>query len=205
MYKFPLEKYQGRHIIPPENETLEYFTFFDQSLNNMSDYRIVFDSCKFEKVDITNNLFNRSEFVDCTFINCDLSNNHFTASTFVRCIFKECKFTGSHFIECFLSNILISKSTAQYLDIADSKIQILRVEDTILSESNWFENKIKDISFHQNDLTKAHIYKNPFNDIDISSCNIDSMQIDLMSLKGMKIAPWQAEAFCNLLGLKITQ
>ena len=156
-------------------------------------------------MNITNNVFQRSEFIDCIFINSDLSNNTFINCTFMRCEFINCKFMGSHFIESYIENTLIKGSIADLLDIANSKIKLFSVQETSMKDSSWFENKVDGMEFHKNDFSKATFFKTSLKDVGIGSCEIDKLRIDHTSVKGVQIASHQAEAFCDLLGIKVIQ
>ncbi len=203
IHRLTLEEYTGVIKLPEDTDIIDYSSFLDKELLDKEKYRIVFDACKFEKTTFNNNTFLRSEFIDCKFTNCDLSNNTFTNCTFIRCEFVNCKIIGSHFIESYLDNVLISNSIAEYIDIANSKLKIVSIKETTLEESNWFENEIDGIEFRQNNLTKATFFKTPMKDLDISTCEIEKLRIDHISIKGLIIASWQAEAFCHLLGIQV--
>lgn len=204
IHRLPLEEYNQIVIEPTENNLIDYTIFKEKELTGKQDYRITFDVCKFEKTNITNNTFQRSEFIDCIFVNSDLSNNTFNNCTFMRCEFINCKMIGSHFIESYIENTLIKGSIADLLDIANSKIKIFAVEETSMKDSSWFENRVDGLKFTKNDFTKATFFKTSLRDVNIGSCQIDKLRIDHISVKGLQIASHQAEAFCDLLGIKVT-
>jgi|LGOV01.1.fsa_nt_gb uncharacterized protein YjbI with pentapeptide repeats len=205
IHRLPLETYKESKIDPLDNDTIDYTLFMGNEMTHREDYRIVFDVCKFEKSNITNNTFRRSEFIDCIFINSDLSNNTFTNCTFIRCEFINCKMIGSHFIDSYIENTLIKSSIADLLDIANSKIKILAVKETSMKDSSWFENKVDGMLFSKNDFTKATFFETPLKDVNIGTCEIDKLRIDHNSVKELQIASHQAEAFCDLLGIRVTQ
>lgn len=204
IHRLPLEIYQKEAIISDENDTIDYTHFIEKELRFKEDYRIVFDVCKFEKVTFTDNIFTRSEFIDCIFSNSDLSNNTFTNCTFIRCEFTNCKMIGSHFVESYIENTVLKSSIADLLDIANSKIKLFSVKETSMKDSSWFENKIDGLEFHKNDFTKATFFKTSLKGVSIGSSEIDKLRIDHPSVTGLQIASHQAEAFCDLLGIKVT-
>ncbi len=201
--KLALKEYNGSLITFKDYPLFDYLEICDTKIDNQEDYKIIIDACTLNKVTITNNTFLRTEFIDSTFINCDLTNNTFKESSFIRCEFIDCKLTGTHFIESHLEHIYINNTKAEFLDFADNKMKFIEINNTLLRESNWFENKIKDIEFYNNDLSLSTIYNNPFTKLDISTCDIEDMKIDIKSLKGLSIASYQAEKFCAFLGIKV--
>lgn len=203
LHNLALEVYEKQVIEPTEYDRIDYRIFREKELINKEDYRIIFDVCKFENSTIINNSLERSEFLDCIFMNCDLSNNSFSESTFLRCEFIDCKLTGSHFTECYIDNVLIKGSMADFLDVSSTKVNLLSIKDTSLKESNWFENKIKGMEFINNNFSKSMFYETSLKGISMATCNISELTIDLFSLKGLEIAGFQAENFCNLLGIKV--
>lgn len=198
-----LETYKGTLYIKEEHPLIINQVIDNISLENQNDYRIILDSCTLNQVFFNDNTFSRTEFIDCRFKNCDFSNSTFTESTFIRCEFIECKFIGTHLVENYLNDILFADCNLTYLDLANNRFKILEVNKSNLKESNWFENKVDGMSFFEDNLSEAIVYNTPLKDVDISTSNIEGIQIDKYSLKGLKIASYQAEIFCNLLGIKI--
>lgn len=201
--RIALEEYNKTIVFTEDNDTIDYAILIEKDFSHNVDGRAVFDSCNFEKCTITNNELKRAEFIDCIFTNCDLSNNTFTDSTFIRNEFINCKFIGSHFVESYLENNLIKDSIAEYLDVANNKIKILDIQNTNLTFSSWFENKIEGISFDKNNLTNTTLFKSNMIDLDLSTCDIEKLRVDHESIKGINISSLQAEAFCHLLGIKV--
>jgi len=201
--KMPLEKYNESLIILDDYPSLNYKHICNLSLLGQDDYRIAFDACIFENVNINQNKFLRAEFIDCTFTNCDLSNNSFTDSTFIRCEFLGCKFIGSHFVQTHLTSVLLEDCNLHYLDFAENKIKIVDIKNSFLKESIWFENEMDNITFVDNNLTEATFYNNPLKDLDLSTCIIDGIRTDKISIEGVSIDVYQAVVFCHLLGIRI--
>merc|ERR1711941_60179 len=112
----PLTDFNGSLILPNDEPLIEYGNINEMCLEDQEGYRIVFDSCTFEKITFSNNTFLKAEFIDCIFKNCDLSNNTFTESTFMRVEFHDCKLIGCHVVDSYLEHVLFSKSQCRYLD-----------------------------------------------------------------------------------------
>lgn len=201
--RIPLDNITETLYVSQDEPLIEYSHINELSLSNQEEYRIVFDSCTFEKVTFSNNTFLKAEFIDCVFKNCDLSNNTFTESTFMRVEFYDCKLIGCHIVDSYLEHTLISKSQCRYLDFAENKMKCIDIKDSSLIESNWFENKMTHISLKTCDFTKSSFYKNPFKGTDFSTCDFEQLKADLKSVEGIIIDSLQAEQFCYLLGIKV--
>ena len=203
IYKYPLEDYEGTLVKPELTDILEYYDINDKTFSDNHDIRIVFDSCKFNKVTMNQNEFQRAEFLDCIFVNCDLSNNSFVRSTFIRCQFINCRFTGSHFVESFLKFITFKDCIGNFLDVADSKLEIVEFINMNLLESSFFTNAFKQVTFKDVKLEKATFYETPLKDVDLRTCDIYSLRVDAKSIKGSTISSFQAPQVCHLLGIKV--
>lgn len=203
IFKFVLDDYVGSIKLPLDSDIIDYKRITDNSLIGKEDYRIVFDTCLFQKVTMKQNVLKRSEFIDCKFIDCDLSNNEFHNSTFMRCEFINTRLTGSHFIECFVSHVLIDKSHCNYIDFADSKLEFCDFKDSLFQEANFFENEVKNLTFNKLKLEKATFYQSSLKGVDLSTSDIYSLKTDLKSIKGAEISSFQAREVCHLLGIKV--
>lgn len=201
--KYQFESFSGTLYNYEDHPLISYVEIKNLLLEKQEDYRIILDSCNLTNVNFIGNTFLRTEFIDCIFKNCDFSNNTFTESTFIRCEFLDCKFIGTHLVENYLNDILFKESNLSYLDSTKNRLKVIEVDNSNLRESNWFENQNQGISFYKSNLKKAIIDNTSFKDVDVSTCDIDGIQIDQFSLKGLKIASYQAPAFCKLLGIKI--
>jgi len=198
-----LEEYVGKLKLPDDSDIIDYKEITEKVLQQMEDFRIVFDTCVFQKTIIHHNVFQRSEFIDCKFIDCDLSNNTFQGSTFIRCEFVNTRLTGSHFVECFISHVLIDKSHCSLVDFADCKMEFCEFHDSIFNEANFFENQTKNLQFRGLKLEKASFYETPLNGVDMSTSDVYSLKTDLKSIKGAIISSFQAREICHLLGIKV--
>jgi len=201
--RVPLEQYTGTLEHQDTSNNIEYYLIEDQELMGKENYRIIFDTCQFNRVTFSNNEFLKSEFIDCIFDNCDLSNNSFIQSTFMRCEFINCKLTGSHIVESYLHHVVIKNCIGKYLDFAECKMNILEFKDCMFEESSFFNNNLKYVSFNTVNLEKASFFESSLKDIDLSTCELSGLKIDLKSIEGSTISPYQAKEVCHLLGIKV--
>jgi uncharacterized protein YjbI with pentapeptide repeats len=200
--KFSLSK-TNKPYVYEEDQRIEYQEFSDINIADIQSKRVVFDAVVFNHCDINDNHFVRSEFIDCIFNHCTFTNNRCEDSSFIRCIWNESKLDGTHFINSHLEHILLSHSTGRYLDIADSKLNIIEMIDSHLKESTWFQNKISHLKLKNVSLEKADFYKTSINKVDLSTTEISGMHIELDDIKGAIIDASQAPLLCQLIGVKI--
>ena len=48
-------------------------------------------------------------------------------------------------------------------------------------------------------------YNNPLKGLDISTCIIDGIKMDRISVEGVTIDNYQAAVFCHMLGIKVNK
>ena len=65
------------------------------------------------------------------------------------------------------------------------------------------ELNIKDIELNNVNFTKAEFLKVNLNNIDFSNCDINSIVMDIYSLKGIIINSWQCCEIAGIIGVKV--
>lgn len=102
---------------------------------DLTDY--TFDECVFENIDFSNIEINDISLMDVRFINCDLSNKRFNDTFLTRVIFENCKLTGLTFIDSHLKDIKVISSVGLYLNVAETNINNIEIEDSDLTEATF--------------------------------------------------------------------
>ena len=90
-----------------------------------------------------------------------------------------------------------------YANFSLASIEKVAFEDTSLRNSNFLENKLKNIIYNKADLTQAQIFKTSLKDIDLSNSNIEGIAVSIEDIKGAIINQFQAIDLMYLLGVKI--
>ena len=72
-----------------------------------------------------------------------------------------------------------------------------------MRNSNFQENKIKNLVFKNVDLTQAQFFKTSLNGIDFSDSIIDGIIISISDIKGAIINQFQAIDLISLLDVKV--
>ena len=62
---------------------------------------------------------------------------------------------------------------------------------------------IKHIEFNDCDLTRATIFRTPLKGLDMTTCTLDGLMVNLPDLRGMIVTPLQAAELAKLLGLVV--
>ena len=75
--------------------------------------------------------------------------------------------------------------------------------NTLLRNSYFQENKLKDILFEKADLTQAHFYSTSLKNIDLSDSIIEGIAISIENIKGAIINQFQAIDLLYLLEIQI--
>ncbi len=78
-------------------------------------------------------------------------------------------------------------------------------KDTLLRNSYFQENNIKNIFFEKVDLTQAHVFRTSLKNIDLSDCIIEGIAISIEDIKGAIINQFQTTDLLYLLGVKLKE
>ena len=89
------------------------------------------------------------------------------------------------------------------LIIAKQLVEKVLFNNTLLRNSYFQENKLKDILFEKADLTQAHFYSTSLKNIDLSDSIIEGIAISIENIKGAIINQFQAIDLLYLLEIQI--
>ena len=76
-------------------------------------------------------------------------------------------------------------------------------ENTILRNSNFQENKLKNIILKKADLTRTQFFKTNLKGLDLSDSIIDGIIVSLEDIRGVMINEFQAVDLIGLIGVKV--
>ena len=62
---------------------------------------------------------------------------------------------------------------------------------------------LKNIEFTDCDLTRATLFGTPMKGLDLTTCTLDGVLVNLPDLRGMIVTPLQAAELAKLLGLVV--
>ena len=179
---------------------------FTQSV--LKDIKIVnetIDSCIFRGIDFSNIDFSNVDFIDVIFEECDLSNKKFDGNLLQRVKFINCKMIGVSYIDSSVKDVCFDLCSARYINFAGARIIRMVVSESDFSEGCFQEVSVKDLEFNSVNLSRVEIFKTKLCGVDISSCQIEKMVVDLESLEGIIIDRFQAVYLVGMLGVKIKE
>lgn len=169
----------------------------DATFNQLVFHRCVFDHVDFSRTGMTDVLFRDCRFIACTMARCWLN----------RVDFIDCSAPGLNFLKSRLTGVTLASCQLRYADLSEAKVHGLRVRDTMLAESTWYDAHLADARFVRADLTRAEFVRTPLAGIDLSSCAIGGLTVssDYRELRGCIIDREQAADLIGLLGVRIAE
>lgn len=179
---------------------------FDKLIENIDiptidESRVSFDSCVFRNVNFENCTFRYIGLMDVTFEKCDLSNIDFSEGSIFRTEFVNCKMIGSkieyaHLKDCLFKNIL-----GDYSSFAFSKLNKVSFESSSFASSIFMEVKNKYMNFDDCNFKKSVFTKTYLEDVNLSNCEIDGIEIGIPELYKVKVNASQGLELVKLIGL----
>jgi uncharacterized protein YjbI with pentapeptide repeats len=179
--------------------------FVNDTLSDCSGVGLEFSGCVFERCVFSGWEFKRISFVDCVLEHCDLCGLRLENVTFQRVRIASCRLTGTELLKATLMNTLWEDCSADYIVFSECKCNHVLFTGCRFRESVWQDIAFKSTSFMRCDLTSAQIRFTPMNGMDMTTCVLDTLQVDPHDLRGMRVTALQGLIFCSLLGLIITE
>ena len=72
-----------------------------------------------------------------------------------------------------------------------------------MQETALNSTTLKSVAFADCDLTRATIHQTPMKGVDLRTCRLDGLTVDIPDLRGMIVTQEQAAELALLLGLEI--
>ena len=90
-----------------------------------------------------------------------------------------------------------------YINFSSSKYKALKLENCHLSDSSFNDSDLSKTEFIKCNLSKCEFIQTPLKIVDLSSCDISGILLNLNHLNGAIISESQAIDIAQLLGVKI--
>ena len=179
---------------------------FDKLIENIDiptidESRVSFDSCVFRNVNFENCTFRYIDLMDVTFEKCDLSNIDFSEGSIFRTEFVNCKMIGSKIEDAHLKDCLFKNILGDYSSFAFSKLNKVSFESSSFASSIFMEVKNKYMNFDDCDFKKSVFTKTYLEDVNLSNCEIDGIEIGIPELYKVKVNASQGLELVKLIGL----
>ena len=179
---------------------------FDKLIENIDiptidESRVSFDSCVFRNVNFENCTFRYIDLMDVTFEKCDLSNIDFSEGSIFRTEFVNCKMIGSKIEDAHLKDCLFKNILGDYSSFAFSKLNKVSFERSSFASSIFMEVKNKYMNFDDCNFKKSVFTKTYLEDVNLSNCEIDGIEIGIPELYKVKVNASQGLELVKLIGL----
>lgn len=172
-------------------------------ISNKTDVGFTIDSCIFKNVIFKDCDFTNIDLIDTRFEGCDLSNTSFRNGGIHRVEFINCKLLGSIFIECSIKDVLLQNILGEYSNFSFSKIKKINIIESNLQRVIFQEAKIENAVFINTSLLGGYFNKTFLGKIDLTTCEITGIDLDMDDLFGAVVTPIQALELTRLMGLVI--
>ena len=181
---------------------------FDKLIENIDiptidESRVSFDSCVFRNVNFENCTFRYIDLMDITFEKCDLSNIDFSEGSIFRTEFVNCKMIGSKIEDAHLKDCLFKNILGDYSSFAFSKLNKVSFESSSFASSIFMEVKNKYMNFDDCNFKKSVFTKTYLEDVNLSNCEIDGIEIGIPELYKVKVNASQGIELVRLIGLSV--
>ena len=179
---------------------------FDKLIENIDiptidESRVSFDSCVFRNVNFENCTFRYIDLMDITFEKCDLSNIDFSEGSIFRTEFVNCKMIGSKIEDAHLKDCLFKNILGDYSSFTFSKLNKVSFESSSFDSSIFMEVKNKYMNFDDCNFKKSVFTKTYLEDVNLSNCEIDGIEIGIPELYKVKVNASQGLELVKLIGL----
>ncbi|MEG0855939.1 MAG: pentapeptide repeat-containing protein [Terrisporobacter sp.] len=170
-------------------------------IQSIDESRIAFDSCVFKNVNFNNCTLRYIDLLDVVFERCDLSNIDFSDGSIYRTEFNNCKLIGGKIEDANLKDCLFKNVLGDYSSFSFSKLNKVNFESSSFASSIFMEVKNKNMQFDDCNFKKTVFTKTFLEDVDLSNCEIDGIEIGIRELYKAKVNASQGLELIKLIGL----
>lgn len=190
----------------------EEITFEEKIANKLIENTIIdnedrmgmsIDSCIFRNVKFSNCSLQNIDLIDTRFENCDLSNIDLSRGSIHRVEFIGCKLLGARFDECSLMNVLFQGVMGKYSNFAFAKFKGANILNCNFQEVVFQQVKKEKIVFIDTDLTNSYFNKTSLDKIDLTTCEITGIDVQIDDIAGAIVTPMQALDLTRLMRLTV--
>lgn len=175
-------------------------TFADQNATNIAISQVLFKNVVFNDIH-----WPFTKITDTIFENCDLSNVDFSQCFMDRVRLTNCKLVGIDMTEAFLRNVVFDDCNAAYSVLRYSNCKKVNFHNSSFAEADLYSVSLIDVNFVHCNLDKVQFSGTKLAGIDLSTCEFYQLGLTADNLRGCIIAPEQAIALANILGVVIKE
>ncbi|MDB8800851.1 MULTISPECIES: pentapeptide repeat-containing protein [unclassified Romboutsia] len=184
-------------------ESIENKIIEDTVISDIYNIRISFNSCVFKNIIFEECDLKKIDIVDCIFENCDLSNIDISDSSIYRTEFINCKLIGSRFDDSLMKNVVFKDTIGIYSNFSYAKLKNICFKDSNFRNSVFQEIESKGLILESTDLTKSVFRGSSLDKVDLTTCNIDSLEVSIKDVSGGIFTPIQALELTKLMNIVV--
>jgi uncharacterized protein YjbI with pentapeptide repeats len=106
-------------------------------------------------------------------------------------------------VKALLRCVTMKGCKADFANLHEAKLDRVDFTDCILTEAALEALNARQLTFDSCDLTRASLFRTPMKGIDMTTCTLDGILVNLPDLRGMIVSPTQAMNLAKLLGLVV--
>lgn len=125
--------------------------------------------CTFKDLDLSSKDLSSYRFIDCTFEMCNLSSALLHGTTFNGVKFEACKMLGLQFQQC--------NELGLSIEIHHSKLDHSSFAHCDLRKSHWTYNSLRDVDFHQTNLSQSKLLHNDLHGAVFERCDLSKAHL----------------------------
>lgn len=172
-------------------------------ISDKKDVGFTMDACVFKNVVFENCEFRNCDLIDVKFEKCNLSNVSFSGGTIHRTEFVNCKLVGARFDDTGIKDVLFENILGKYINFSYSKIKGMNVVDSNLHGATFQAVRKEKLAFKDTDLRESFFNKTPLAKMDLSTCDITNIDVEIDYIRGAEVTAIQALDLTRLMGLVI--
>jgi uncharacterized protein YjbI with pentapeptide repeats len=172
-------------------------------IENQDADHVAFKQVVFKNVTFKAGAFRGIDLTDVRFENCDLSNVDLSEAAMQRVEFINCKLVGTNISEATLRNVLFEDCNGRYSIFCFSDYKQVNFSRTLLSNADFHESFFLKVGFFNCTLHQTRMSGTKLKGIDLSSCELEDLDVTVPDLKGCIVAPAQVLGFANILELVV--
>lgn len=173
------------------------------TINDKEQIGFTIDSCIFKNVKFNNCSLQNVDLMDTRFENCDLSNIDFSRGSIHRVEFIDCKLLGAKFDEGSLIDVLFQGALGKYSNFAFAKFKGVNIINCNFQEAVFQQVKKGKLAFIDTDLTSSYFNKTSLDKMDLTTCEIGAIDVEIDDIAGAIVTPMQALDLTRLMRLTV--
>lgn len=108
---------------------------------------------------------------------------------------------GINLSEGTLNNVTFDNCMARYSICTLLRCKNVLFKECTFTSTDFYKSQFTNVEFLNSELIEAQMHETSLKGIDLTSCSIDGIGLNIEDLKGCIVGPEQLMCFANLLGV----